>query len=174
MNEALRGASFAPEFASQKFDDPWQATLFAITVTMSRNGYFSWSEWVERFSAGLLRHGEALTLETYFQIWIETFCDLVKTRFSIDEDGIRAAMEDWRRSYLATPHGMPVDLQRDLPVPMADVCGIGHGHGHHEDHAHHHHHDHHHGAGQTELPSPVFVDPARDEGRASWKQGVFE
>ncbi len=33
-----------------KFDEPWEARIFAIIVRLAQDGYFEWSEWVECFS----------------------------------------------------------------------------------------------------------------------------
>jgi len=148
MTDAMSTARFAPDFDEQSFDTPWQATLFAITIRTSQAGHFSWTEWGERFSAGLARHGDTLTSEAYFQTWIDTFCELLGSKLAIDEANVRATMEDWRRSYLVTPHGQSVELRRDLPATIIDGCRPEH------------HHQHHHANPQV-LPGPIYVDPVR-------------
>lgn len=37
--------------ADLKFAAPWEARAFAIVVSLSQAGHFTWSEWVEHFSA---------------------------------------------------------------------------------------------------------------------------
>ena len=53
--------------------------------------------------------------------------------------------ETWRKAYLNTPHGQPVELHHAAAAPSAAAHHHGHDHGHHE-----------HGA-----PKPVNVSPAR-------------
>ena len=36
--------------AGPKFAEPWEAKIFAIIVGLSRDGLFSWADWVECFS----------------------------------------------------------------------------------------------------------------------------
>jgi nitrile hydratase accessory protein len=36
--------------ADFKFAEPWEAKIFAIIVGLSKNGHFSWADWVECFS----------------------------------------------------------------------------------------------------------------------------
>lgn len=33
------------------FEAPWQATVFAIAVQLSKNGHFTWKEWVDTLAA---------------------------------------------------------------------------------------------------------------------------
>jgi nitrile hydratase accessory protein len=137
--------SFAPEFNTASFEDPWQATLFALTVQTSNGGAFSWKEWVVEFSRAQALYGDRLSQETYYETWMKTFCTLLSQRSGIVEDDILALVEDWRRSYLVTPHGEPVVLQRGLSVPYHD----------HDCHAHFHAIEE-----LREMPKPVYVDLA--------------
>jgi nitrile hydratase accessory protein len=38
------------EDADFKFAEPWEAKIFAIIVGLSKDGHFSWADWVECFS----------------------------------------------------------------------------------------------------------------------------
>ena len=49
--EALLREANSPAFA-----EPWMAHAFACTVQLSRQGIFTWSEWVEAFSAEIEVH----------------------------------------------------------------------------------------------------------------------
>jgi nitrile hydratase accessory protein len=33
------------------FEEPWEASAFAIAVRLNQNGHFTWQEWVECYSA---------------------------------------------------------------------------------------------------------------------------
>lgn len=142
-----------PELNEQTFEDPWQATLFAMTVDMSRRGHFSWAEWVERFSSGLKTHGDDLSLATYFQTWLETFSKLIDEKAGIDGGLLAETADHWHRSYLATPHGQPVELCTTLPATRRVA-----------DHDDHHHHHHHHEPGASITPKPAYVDQPRQAG----------
>ena len=40
-----------------RFDEPWQAQLFALTVALNEAGHFGWPEWTQAFGATLRRRG---------------------------------------------------------------------------------------------------------------------
>ena len=135
---------------AQIFDTPAQASLFALTVDASRRGLFDWSEWVARFSANRRMGTQVSGLDGYFTTWIETLSELLLEKAGIDAAEVSDMADHWRRSYLATPHGQPIELCRtlhDLPQTQSD--------------GHHHHHHHHHHSDAMPAPKPVFVDPAR-------------
>ena len=49
--EALLREADAPAFA-----EPWMAQAFACAIQLSRQGLFTWSEWVEVFSTEIKAH----------------------------------------------------------------------------------------------------------------------
>src|SRR5271155_1692916 len=55
------------------FAEPWMAQAFACAVQLSRQGLFSWSEWVEVFSAEIRAHpaqpGETSNA-AYYRQWL--------------------------------------------------------------------------------------------------------
>jgi nitrile hydratase accessory protein len=58
----------------RKFAEPWEAKIFAIIVGLSKDGLFSWAEWVECFSKEV---AAATALEAaganplpYYQQWL--------------------------------------------------------------------------------------------------------
>ena len=100
---------------------------------MSRRGVFTWKQWVERFSTEIRdnpqREGEDANT-AYYRQWLAALEQLLASLGIADSRQIDAAQEDWRRSYLHTEHGKPVQFRRGLAPVDADI-----------DH-HHHHHDH--------------------------------
>ncbi|WP_347310604.1 nitrile hydratase accessory protein [Defluviimonas sp. SAOS-178_SWC] len=100
--------------APPRFDEPWQAQLFALTVALSEAGHFSWPDWAQAFGATLKRHGADRALDgeaDYYAAWLETLEALLDTGgFAGREEAgrIRAA---WEEAYLTTPHGAPVRLR---------------------------------------------------------------
>ena len=63
------------------FKEPWEAKAFAIVVTLSQEGRFTWSEWVECFSAHVERatsaEAEGRTAQTYYEQWVDALEELL-------------------------------------------------------------------------------------------------
>ena len=136
----LLGRTGPPSFA-----EPWHAQAFAAVVTLSQAGRFTWTEWVSAFATEIARapqrqgeEGEA----AYYRQWLAALETLLSERSLMTAEEIGATAEDWRRSYLHTPHGKPVNLRRNLPdiaIPEGDD---------------HHHHE------RTTSAAPMTIDPA--------------
>jgi nitrile hydratase accessory protein len=99
--------------APSRFDEPWQAQLFALTVALNEAGHFGWPEWTEAFGATLRRRGAERAQDggaDYYDAWLETlegFLDAKGHAPAAEAARTRAA---WKAAYLATPHGKPVRL----------------------------------------------------------------
>ncbi|MXN67491.1 nitrile hydratase accessory protein [Stappia sp. GBMRC 2046] len=132
-----------------KFVQPWHAQAFGTSMALSRAGLFTWAEWVETFST-VIRNvppwpGEDSN-SVYYRQWETALETILLQKGILGADEISQAAEDWRKSYLATPHGQPVEFTRGLE----ERIGEGGDEGHH----HHHHHD-------GRRPEPIAVSPAR-------------
>ncbi|WP_127903027.1 nitrile hydratase accessory protein [Solirhodobacter olei] len=96
-----------------RFDEPWHAQLFALTVALSEAGRFSWPDWTEAFGATLARHGLSRELDggaDYYAAWLEALEGLL-ARLDLAEPGkVEALRNAWEAAYLSTPHGKPVHL----------------------------------------------------------------
>ena len=138
--ESLLGKSGSAAFA-----EPWQAEAFATAIHLSRKGVFTWTEWVEVFSAEIKARpqtqGETANA-AYFRQWLAALERIVGLKGAASSAEIDARQETWRQAYLNTPHGAPVELANAARPPSAK----GH---------HHHDHDHDHAP-----PKPVTVSPA--------------
>lgn len=57
------------------FKEPWEAKAFAIVVTLSNDGHFSWSEWVDCFAEQVTRatqvEAEGGVPKTYYEQWVD-------------------------------------------------------------------------------------------------------
>lgn len=96
-----------------RFDEPWQAQLFALTVALNEAGHFSWPDWAQAFGATLKRHGAARALDggaDYYAAWLETLEALLDARGFAGRDEAETVRAAWEAAYLATPHGAPVRL----------------------------------------------------------------
>ena len=95
------------------FDEPWQAQAFAITVELHRKGHFSWTEWVAIFSKEIQAHPatpEEGHITGYYRQWLTALETIMAQRGISQAPEIEIAQERWRRAYLHTPHGRPIDL----------------------------------------------------------------
>ncbi len=93
------------------FQEPWQATAFALAVHLSERGAIPWTEW----SAALGREIEAAAADparadAYFQQWLRALERICTEKGMIEPSEILRRQEAWRRAYLSTPHGQPVQL----------------------------------------------------------------
>lgn len=95
------------------FAEPWQAQAFALTVQLSRTGYFSWPEWADQL-AGVLR--DAAAHETpddgthYYQYWLVALERLCLAKGLTDAPALNSRAQAWADAYRRTPHGKPVEL----------------------------------------------------------------
>ena len=95
------------------FKEPWQAQAFAVAVSLCEQGYFSWSEWVEQFSAQVKlaqQSGDPDLGDTYYNHWLKSLEVIVSEKQIIAISELKARKEAWREAYLRTPHGKSVEL----------------------------------------------------------------
>lgn len=63
------------------FREPWEAKAFAIAVTLSQTGRFTWSEWVDCFSmhvaAATKVEADGGVPKTYYQQWVDAIEELL-------------------------------------------------------------------------------------------------
>jgi nitrile hydratase accessory protein len=100
----------APEPA---FSEPWHAQLFALTVTLSEDGHFSWPDWAARFASTLELQGLDKELDggdDYFEAWLSTLETLLAESGQASTEEASLTKAAWEEAYLNTPHGAPVRL----------------------------------------------------------------
>jgi len=132
------------ELDGPAFAEPWMAEAFACAVHLNRRGLFAWTEWVEVFSAEIKTHPQQRDEEAgaaYYRQWLAALETIVGLKSAASTAEISERQEAWRRAYLNTPHGQPVELHHAAAPAQAT----------------HHHHEHHHGG----APEPICVSPAR-------------
>lgn len=98
------------------FAEPWQAQLLAMVDQLSRRGVFTAAAWSEALGAALRRaadSGAPDTPDTYYGAVLETLESLLAAGGAVTTGSLAERREAWRRAYLATPHGQPVELRRD-------------------------------------------------------------
>jgi len=97
------------------FAEPWQASAFALAVSLSRQGHFTWKEWTaalaEELEASAAR-GEPADGSRYYHCWLATLERLVVAKGLADPAALADCKEAWAEAYRHTPHGQPVELTR--------------------------------------------------------------
>lgn len=96
-----------------RFDEPWQAQLFALTIAMSEAGHFAWTDWTEALGATLENLGAARPLDggaDYYAAWLATLERLLDQRGLAARADAKSMKLAWETAYLTTPHGQPVRL----------------------------------------------------------------
>jgi nitrile hydratase accessory protein len=98
------------------FAEPWQAQAFALAVTLSRQGHFTWKEWAaalgEELKASAGR-GEPDDGSHYYECWLATLERLVTQKQLSTVGALQATKQAWAEAYRRTPHGKPVALAED-------------------------------------------------------------
>ena len=95
------------------FDEPWQASAFALAVSLSRQGHFSWKEWAVALAEELrvsAARGEPDDGSHYYHCWLTTLERLVIEKGLSDPAALLAGKAAWAEAYRRTPHGKPVEL----------------------------------------------------------------
>lgn len=95
------------------FSEPWQASAFALALSLSRQGHFSWAEWAETLSQELrasAARGEANDGTLYYHCWLAALERLIVAKHLSDASTLHAQKEAWADAYRRTPHGEPVTL----------------------------------------------------------------
>jgi nitrile hydratase accessory protein len=99
--------------AGPVFNEPWEAHAFALAVRLADAGWFSWSEWAallgQEIRAAQAR-GDPDLGPTYYHHWLSALERLCVAKGFVSGAGMTERKEQWRRAYLNTPHGRPVEL----------------------------------------------------------------
>ena len=96
------------------FKEPWQAQVFAMAVTLSEAGLFSWQEWSSELGASIQsqqKKGDPDDGETYYLHWLETLENILSRKNLIEHADLLMRISEWEEAYLKTPHGQPVQLE---------------------------------------------------------------
>ncbi len=97
------------------FAEPWQAQAFALAVTLSEQGHFTWKEWAGALADELKAatdRGEPDDGSQYYHHWVAALEHLVTAKGLSDSPALVERKEAWADAYRHTPHGKPVALRR--------------------------------------------------------------
>lgn len=102
-----------PRGDEQVFSEPWQAQVFAMTVTLHERGLFTWPEWARRLG----RHvaGAAADGSDYYRRWADAFAELLLDVGVLGAEQVAATTAAWHAAAARTPHGQPIELSPAAP-----------------------------------------------------------
>ena len=95
------------------FAEPWQAQAFALAVTLSEQGHFTWKEWAAALANELKEaadRGEPDDGSHYYEHWVAALERLVTEKGLLGRQDLAERKEEWVEAYAHTPHGKPVEL----------------------------------------------------------------
>ena len=96
------------------FKEPWQAQAFAMAVTLSEAGLFSWHEWSSELGLNNQSWQKKVVPddgETYYLHWLETLENILSRKNLIEHPDLLQRISEWKEAYLKTHHGQPVELE---------------------------------------------------------------
>lgn len=117
---ATEVSGFAPLARADEapvFDEAWHAQVLALGHTLSQSGMFTPAEWSDALGAELREaagRGAPDDLETYYGAALRALEQLVSAGGRVSPSTLSERVEAWRRAYLNTPHGHPVELSAGL------------------------------------------------------------
>ena len=95
------------------FAEPWEAHAFAIAVKLSEKGLFKRSEWTDVLAEEIKKakdQGQPDFGNTYYQFWLSALETILLEKNILKKSDLNSKIEQWRHTYLSTPHGNPVKL----------------------------------------------------------------
>ena len=95
------------------FNEPWEAHVFALAVRLSESGCFPWSEWAAALGQEIRvgqERGDPDLGDSYYHHWLNTLERICAEKGLLSRADMRRRQEQWRRAYLQTPHGQPIEL----------------------------------------------------------------
>ena len=97
------------------FSEPLEAQAFAMAVTLSSNGYFTWKEWAATLAEVIAESkasGGPIDGSDYYQNWVAALEQLIIDKDITDFSDLESVKVAWEDAYKATPHGKPVHLNK--------------------------------------------------------------
>jgi nitrile hydratase accessory protein len=96
------------------FREPWEAQAFALAVSLSERGLFTWKEWAATLGEEIKKAqaaGDPDTGETYYRHWLATLERIVAEKGLTDAQTLARTRDAWEHACERTPHGTPIELR---------------------------------------------------------------
>lgn len=122
LAEVLDANPTLPAPVGRGFAEPWQASVFAITVHLHERGVITWQEWAQALGARLARDvagsgSEATGYEAtgfeatgYFEAWAAALADQLEAQGLVAPGEIAGTQVRWHEAAARTRHGDPIEL----------------------------------------------------------------
>ena len=110
------------------FDEPWQAQALGMADMLVTAGVISADAWATALGAELRKGaaaGVADDAEAYYRAVLAALQSLLYEAGATSREEVDSREDEWRRAYLKTPHGKPVELGASS-LPYRD---LSHDHG---------------------------------------------
>ncbi len=112
-------APLAIQDSHAPFAEPWQAQVIALAFAASQKGIFSPAEWSEALGTELRKNEVEGFLDdraSYYQAALRALETLLLASAKLAQETVTHREAEWRRAYLNTPHGMPVELSAGADI----------------------------------------------------------
>jgi nitrile hydratase accessory protein len=106
------------------FDETWQAQALGIADALVAAGVIAADAWAARLGAILRARAEAGAADdadTYYGAVLEALETLLTETGSAAASEVDRRQQQWRRAYLNTPHGKPVELAAGESLGLLDA-----------------------------------------------------
>ena len=90
------------------FNEPWEASAFALVVGLHEKGLFEWTEWADILAATIRDDRED---SSYYTLWLNAFEHLLQCKGLLNSQEVSERKVEWEKALLATPHGQPIELR---------------------------------------------------------------
>ncbi len=97
------------------FKAPWEAQVFAMTLSLHAASVFTWREWADALAAELsaaAAHGSPDDGSHYYEHWLAALEKLAAKKGVVPEQELERRAAEWDAAARATPHGKAVELRR--------------------------------------------------------------
>jgi len=108
------------------FNEPWEASAFAIAVSLNQAGLFSWPEWVACLSEAIKEaeaapdDGSGQGADQYYQRWLAALEKLVIAKNILDKQAIDSKQQHFRDNPAPHDHHArrePIAIARRTAAP---------------------------------------------------------
>jgi len=100
------------------FNEPWQAEIFAMTLSLYERGVFSWSEWADQLTQSIKSAqdgGDPDLGDTYYSHWLDALEKIVVSKGIGAADQLNTLYCEWETAASTTPHGQTIELPPRTP-----------------------------------------------------------
>lgn len=93
------------------FREPWEASAFALVVSLHENGLFDWTEWAAALSGVIA--SDRSDAPAYYAQWLLALETILERKGIAQGPELADLAAAWHRAAEATPHGSPIRLEND-------------------------------------------------------------